>query len=119
MHHQAVLAARMAAVALSVAALFAAAAACAQTPARQSDVSKAQRMSVCQCVADLLFMAAQQRDTGVPRQDVLTKLSQVGGGDPIFLSTATEATNIAYDMPQISPAKLRKIHIDRCRKGGR
>ena len=113
MHHQAVRAARIAAVAL-----FAAAAAYAQTPASQGNVSKAQRMSVCQCVADLLFMAAQQRDTGVPRQDVLTKLSRVGGDDPIFLSTATEATNIAYDMPQISPAKLRKIHIDRCRKGG-
>lgn len=124
MHHQAVRAAMIAAVAMSVAALslaalFAAAAAYAQTPARQDDVSKAQRMSVCQCVADLLFMAAQQRDTGVPRQDVLTKLGQVGGGDPIFLSTATEATNIAYDMPQISPAKLRKIHIERCRKKSR
>lgn len=100
-------------------ALFVGAAAYAQTHASQGDVSKAQRMSVCQCVADLLFMAAQQRDTGVPRQDVLSKVSQLGGDDPLFLSTATEATNIAYDMPQISPAKLRKIHIDRCRKEGR
>ncbi|AJG17432.1 hypothetical protein [Cupriavidus basilensis] len=103
---------------IAAVALFAAAAAYAQTPASQGDVSKAQRMSVCQCVADLLFMAAQQRDTGVPRQDVLKQLSQVGEGDPIFLSTATEATNIAYDMPQISPAKLRQVHIDRCGEKG-
>ncbi|MHA7678597.1 hypothetical protein [Cupriavidus sp. PET2-C1] len=114
MHHQAVRAAMIAAVAL-----FAAAGGYAQTPTNQGDISKAQRMSICQCVADLLFMAAQQRDTGVPRQEVLSKVSQLGGGDPLFLSTATEATNIAYDMPQISPAKLRKIHIDRCGKEGR
>ncbi|MGE8451358.1 MAG: hypothetical protein ACN6OP_12205 [Pseudomonadales bacterium] len=114
MHHQAVRAAMIAAVAL-----LAAAGGYAQTPASQDDVSKAQRMSVCQCVADLLCVAAQQRDTGVPRQDVLKKVSQIGGGDPLFLSTATEATNIAYDMPQMSPAKLRRIHIDRCGKEGR
>lgn len=104
---------------IAAVALFVAAGAYAQKPARQGDVSKAQRMSVCQGVADLLFLAAQQRDSGVPRQDVLSKVSQLGGGDPLFLSTATEATNIAYDMPQISPARLRKIHIDRCRKAGR
>ena len=109
MSHQAVRAAMIAAVSL-----FVAAGAYAQTQASQGEVSKAQRMSVCLCVADLLFMAARQRDTGVPRQDVLKKVSQIGGGDPIFLSTATEATNIAYDMPQISPAKLRQFHIDRC-----
>ncbi|KJK14234.1 hypothetical protein UB46_39055 [Burkholderiaceae bacterium 16] len=100
-------------------ALFVAAAAYAQTQARQGEISKAQRMSVCQCVADLLFMAAQQRDIGVPRQDLLKRLRQVGGGDPIFLSTTTEATNIAYDMPQISPEKLRQVHIDRCMKEDR
>lgn len=111
MSHQAVRAATIAAVGLLVAA-----GACAQTQASQGEVSKAQRMSVCLCVADLLFMAARQRDTGVPRQDVLKKVSQIGGGDPIFLSTATEATNIAYDMPQISPGKLRQFHIDRCGK---
>lgn len=104
---------------LAAVALFVAAGAYAQTQARQGEVSKAQRMSVCQCVADLLFMAAQLRDIGAPRQDVLKKLSQVGGGDPLFLSTTTEATNIAYDMPQISPAKLRQVHIDRCRKEDR
>ena len=104
---------------IAAVALFAAAGAYAQTQARQGEVSQAQRMSVCQCVADLLFMAAQQRDLGVPRQDVLKRLSEVGGDDPLFLSTTTEATNIAYDMPQISPAKLRQFHIDRCRKEGR
>lgn len=73
-------------------------------------------MSVCQCVADLLFIAAQLRDTGVPREDVLKRASELGGGDRLFLSTTTEATNIAYDMPKMSTAKLKQLHIDACKK---
>ncbi|MFJ1254275.1 hypothetical protein [Cupriavidus sp. CuC1] len=111
MQHQAVLAGVIAAFAL-----LAATEAHAQMQQRQSEASKAEKMSVCQCVADLLFMAAQLRDMGVPRDDVLKRVSELGGGDLIYLTTTTEATNIAYDMPKMSPAKLKQRHINTCKK---
>jgi hypothetical protein len=114
MQHQAVRAGVIAAFTL-----LAVTEAYAQMQPRQNETSKAERMSVCQCVADLLFMAAQLRDRGVLREDVLKRVSELGGGDRLFLSMTNEATNIAYDMPKMSPVKLKQLHIDMCRKEAR